>query len=70
MALQREQIEDLTDFPHIKDYLKERPWMHVNKNSKYKRHLKKCMNRIIRRMSIEDTPVGKTNKKPTKGWEY
>lgn len=70
MALQREQIEDLTEFPHVKSYLEKRPWVHINKNSKYKKHLKKCMHKIIRRTSIEDTPIGKSNKRPTRGWLY
>lgn len=70
MALIRDQIEDWTDFPFVKEWLKEHPWKHINKNSRKKRYLKRCINKLIRRMSIEDTPVGKTNKKPTKGWEY
>lgn len=33
--------------------------------------MKRQMNKFIRRKPIEDDEVGyKTNKKPTKGWEY
>lgn len=48
----------------------ERPWIDHHKS---RRWLKQQMNRFIRRRGkkISDDEVGyKTNRKPTKGWEY
>lgn len=48
----------------------EHPWIDKHKS---RRWLKKQMNRFIRRKGkkITDDEVGcKTNRKPTKGWEY
>ena len=48
----------------------EHPWIDKHKS---RRWLKQQMNRFIRRRGkkISDDEVGyKTNRKPTKGWEY
>lgn len=66
MATCRDQIEHL-----------ERKWSKnletwKRKNLSHSRKwLKKQMNKFIRKKPIEEDEVGlKTNKKPTKGWEY
>lgn len=60
MALCREQIE------HFDKYFGHPP-------AKVRKYMKNQMNRLIRRMMkrIQDDEIGyKTNRKPTRGWEY
>lgn len=66
MALNKEQIE------HIHTWVvnKEKPWKRFSKNSTRRKLMKKAIHKLIRRMSFEDTPVGKSNQKPTQNWEY
>lgn len=64
MALNREQIE------HFEHWWEDeaRPWKN---HSRSRKKAKNSMSRYMRRRPIEEDDEGyKSNRKPTKGWEY
>lgn len=66
MALNRAQIEPIPAWVVNKN----KPWKRFSKDSTRRKLMKKAIHKLLRRMSIDDTPTGKTNKKPTYNWEY
>lgn len=66
MALNKAQIEP------IRAWIvnKEKPWKRFSKDSTRRNLMKKAIHKLLRRMSIDDTPIGKTNQRPTQNLEY